>query len=203
MNHSRVPVVAAWMLEHFGSDPMNENVMGDLAEQFAHGRTRAWYWRQALRAIVVSFFKEIRRHKVRALCAITLGWFVLLSWRLSVPKLMHLMSTGDGRFERDNYFIIVGNLLVIAATGWIVARIARDVRTSAVLGFSASYFAYGIVTSMATFLWLTGNLVPFGARLAFLMINISLSGLLAMLILKCGGLLNSSPAGQSQIPQRH
>jgi hypothetical protein len=49
------------MLKHFGSGPNNDAVLGDLAEQYRHKNRAMWYWRQAMKAIPVSFLKEKRK----------------------------------------------------------------------------------------------------------------------------------------------
>jgi hypothetical protein len=79
MASNRPPVIAAWLLKHFGCGPNNDAVLGDLAEQYAH-RNRVWYWRQVLKSIPVSVIKEALRHKRIAITAIVTGWIVWLSF---------------------------------------------------------------------------------------------------------------------------
>jgi uncharacterized protein involved in exopolysaccharide biosynthesis len=55
---SAVPELAAWLLRTFGSGASIETLLGDLAEEYHAGRGRFWFWRQALVAIVVTFFAE-------------------------------------------------------------------------------------------------------------------------------------------------
>jgi hypothetical protein len=62
------------MLKHFGSGSNNEVLLGDLAEQYRQNDNAMWYWRQAMKAIPVSFFKEIRGHKATAARALLTGW---------------------------------------------------------------------------------------------------------------------------------
>ena len=40
-----------WMLRHFGSPSYRESLAGDLIEQLALGRSRAWCWRQVIAAL--------------------------------------------------------------------------------------------------------------------------------------------------------
>ena len=49
-------------------------------EAYQRGRSRAWYWKQVLAAIVVSFYQEIMAHPVLAFRAIVdrLGCLVLI-----------------------------------------------------------------------------------------------------------------------------
>jgi hypothetical protein len=44
MRPSQPPIVATWVLAHFGN--RNEALAGDLVEEYRRGRSVAWYWRQ-------------------------------------------------------------------------------------------------------------------------------------------------------------
>jgi len=59
------------LLVRFG--PREEFLAGDLAERYARGKSRAWYWRQVLGAILVNIAEELRAGKA----ALLRGW---LSW---------------------------------------------------------------------------------------------------------------------------
>lgn len=50
MMDRKPPCVADWLLRCFGL-ASHEPLIGDMAEEFHHGRTAGWYWRQALTAI--------------------------------------------------------------------------------------------------------------------------------------------------------
>lgn len=54
MRSNQPPPIANWLLRHFGSSPNNDSVIGDLNEQYRQGRSRSWYWREALVAILFS-----------------------------------------------------------------------------------------------------------------------------------------------------
>jgi phospholipid/cholesterol/gamma-HCH transport system permease protein len=54
MKYSHPPVVATWLLKHFGRNPNNEAVIGDLVEHYQQGRSRLWYWRQVFIAIMTA-----------------------------------------------------------------------------------------------------------------------------------------------------
>jgi hypothetical protein len=60
MKRSKPPAVATWLLEHLTSRRTNDALAGDLLEEFTHGRSASWYWRQVLLAIRTSFLKELR-----------------------------------------------------------------------------------------------------------------------------------------------
>src|SRR5262245_37734033 len=74
MTSKEPPRIATWILKHFGSGPNNDALMGDLAEEYQHKDSALWYWRQTLKAIPVSLFREIRSHKLIAARAMVTGW---------------------------------------------------------------------------------------------------------------------------------
>jgi preprotein translocase subunit SecY len=57
MTRIEPPSLATWLLRHLGR--RNDALSGDLLEQYRRGRSAAWYWRQALTAIVVSRRREV------------------------------------------------------------------------------------------------------------------------------------------------
>ena len=67
------PRIATWFLAVFGCSPDNDAIVGDLAECYRAGRSRGWYWWQALVAIVVGLSQETRRNKLLAARCIGAG----------------------------------------------------------------------------------------------------------------------------------
>ena len=55
------PRIAMWMLKHFASANYRESLAGDLIEQRAHGRSRAWCWRQVIAALGLAPLGLLRR----------------------------------------------------------------------------------------------------------------------------------------------
>jgi hypothetical protein len=82
MKALRPPILATKLLERLISGPHGDALAGDLMEQYRQGRSSAWYWRQALIAIVVSLIKDRTR-----------GGLAILSWLL----LLSLMVVGAVR----------------------------------------------------------------------------------------------------------
>ena len=78
MRSAQPPKIPTWLLRHFGCSPHNAAVIGDLDERYRRGRSPIWYWRQAAAAIVVSFFQEVRSHKLLTVRAIVVGWGVFV-----------------------------------------------------------------------------------------------------------------------------
>jgi len=76
MTARRPPAIATWIWKHFGCGPNQEAVLGDLAEEYLRKGSRMWYWRQVLKAVPVSVFKEVRSHKRIAARAMLIGWAI-------------------------------------------------------------------------------------------------------------------------------
>ena len=77
MRQADPPRLARWLLQRFGCSRNNEAVIGDLDERYCIGRSAGWYWHQALVALAVGFFREVRLHKALAVKAIIKGWLVV------------------------------------------------------------------------------------------------------------------------------
>ena len=54
----RAPPLALWILSRLLRDARRDALIGDLTEEYQHGRTRLWYWRQALCAVAA----DVREH---------------------------------------------------------------------------------------------------------------------------------------------
>ena len=53
---SKPPAVATALLMRLGPD--HESVVGDVLEEYRAGRSRSWYWRQALAVILAVSMRE-------------------------------------------------------------------------------------------------------------------------------------------------
>lgn len=74
------PMLATWLLTHFGCSPNNEAVLGDLMERYRLTPKMMWYWQQVVLAILASFLKEIWGHKLQAIRALFVGWLIKTVW---------------------------------------------------------------------------------------------------------------------------
>jgi hypothetical protein len=146
MKTPRFPAAAVWLLDAFRATENNPALTGDLAEEFSHGRSSAWLWRQVLAAIVFALGKEIYSNKLLTIRAVVVGeaavW--LSSWAL-VRVLLSLVF----RLFPHSWFSWIGWILFpiplgsIGASigaamfaGWIVGRLHREHRTTLVLLFA-------------------------------------------------------------------
>ena len=140
---NRPPRLAAALLHHL---LRSDSLAGDLAEEFARGRSRIWYWRQVGAAITVRAWSDIRDHKLTTLGAITLGLvFVEIMFRYVMFRLLSfdqlLFETGLVRgfytygygFPRWAIWPLTG--IMFAASGWMVGRIAGQARLGVVVAY--------------------------------------------------------------------
>jgi hypothetical protein len=87
------PRVARWLLSQFGCSAQNEAILGDLDEQFHAGRSRTWYWTQALTAVVTGFQREIAAHRFLAVRALGISWTLLVGYAILFKRMAaHLIA---------------------------------------------------------------------------------------------------------------
>jgi hypothetical protein len=123
MRSNLPPTVAKWLLRHFGSSPNNESTIGDLDERYRQGRSSLWYWKQAVGAIVVSFFNEVWGHKLLAVRALLIGWMIKIVW-ISIFKVSYGQPPWrlfNGSIETSLLIALTG-VFTLMGTGWIIAR---------------------------------------------------------------------------------
>src|SRR5580704_6183206 len=107
MTSKQPPAMATWMLKHFGSGPNNHTLMGDLAEQYQQNDSAMWYWRQAVKAIPISLFREIRAHKLIAARALMTGWGIWILCLLSIFPLLARLYFGVGRTNGLPFSVLI------------------------------------------------------------------------------------------------
>ena len=70
----RPPALARILLNRLG--PRDQSLVGDMYEEYAAGRSRAWLWRQVIGSIAYGAVADIRRARRRTGVAIAIGWTV-------------------------------------------------------------------------------------------------------------------------------
>ncbi len=88
MRAANPPIVATWLLERLYTGDESESLIGDLVECYGRSRSKAWYWRQVLAAIVLSFCKEVRGHILLAIRAVLTGWLAFFMFRFISLRLL-------------------------------------------------------------------------------------------------------------------
>ena len=58
MNSAQPPRLASELLERLA--PVDPALIGDLDEAYRRGRSRTWYWRQVVGAIVTGVVREVQ-----------------------------------------------------------------------------------------------------------------------------------------------
>jgi hypothetical protein len=94
MTLRRTPTVATWFLKLFCSDAEHESVIGDLAEQFQHGRGRFWYWRQVLDIAFLSLYGKVARRPLTAMHRVPVGSLFALVLVLAALAAVALSDVG-------------------------------------------------------------------------------------------------------------
>jgi len=192
---SSVPSIARWLLEHFGSGPDNDAIMGDIAEQYAQGRSRIWYWQQVVTAIAISMIRECWNHKLLASQALVRGWLGLYLCSYLGRLFGNLASWS--RWWRADWIRVPGYtlwwLLSLFLIGYLVARVNRSHRVPFVLLFTVS--SCGVAWSWFAFA-LRYFMGPGSPRYYFFFILLNLS--MPAAILAGGGLLRFKVAEKGQ-----
>ena len=99
MNASQPPMLATRLLEWLAPGPHGDALTGDLIEHYREGRSKSWYWRQALLGIAVCLVKD----RTRGGFAVLGSLFVFLLIIVSVGR--HPASLGRGLFISDVMFV--------------------------------------------------------------------------------------------------
>jgi len=127
MKKTEPPASGARLLKRLVPAEDHDVLLGDLHEEYQHGRSRAWYWFQIAAAVAASSWKDIRKHKLAALGAgaLALAYVLIispalvqetikLSWRLriSVAAAVAISKAID--------------LAISEILGWLLVRLARS-----------------------------------------------------------------------------
>lgn len=147
MTPRRPPVLAQTLLEWV--DPANDALHGDLLEEFAAGRSRAWYWRQVAAAAGVAAVRPVRAHGLSGIEPAMLG--VIMLFMLGFYAVF-VVNVTDWllRFEGVHVFSLVPAWLarwpVLAPVlalggGWLAGRVCSaggDHRVARIVGFGGT-----------------------------------------------------------------
>jgi len=141
------PRAATWLIERLGSAALSEALIGDLVEQFTAGRSRSWYWRQAIGALAPEVSRALRTHALSFTGAVIVGcafsslWQRASAWALR-PLHAHLESTSAHPWSLEGLVPFFGMLASAASSCalsflsvWIVARIHRVHRRAVLVVF--------------------------------------------------------------------
>jgi hypothetical protein len=115
------PSLATKLLESLVPLRTSEALLGDLIEQYQGGRSRRWYWRQVILALVISAGREARTRKLQAIRAVIVGY-------LCGASLCYFTTSAAGKFVgpytvAGAYLLFLPLAFISAAiSGWILSR---------------------------------------------------------------------------------
>lgn len=144
----RPPRLASRLLEWLA--PGNEALQGDLEEEFAQGRTAAWYWRQVLAAVASQGPLAVRARGLVAAENLITGFITLLlvgfyavfvvnvtEWLLRFEGVQVLARLPNALGPFDGVAFILTFFLGLAGGRWI-KRGHRTHRVASILAFGGA-----------------------------------------------------------------
>ncbi|MEJ0007103.1 MAG: hypothetical protein WDM77_12265 [Steroidobacteraceae bacterium] len=146
------PPLATRLLEALGGDSRFGPLLGDLSEQFAAGRSRSWYWRQIVGALVLDVGRILRQHATSFAAAILVGCALSSLWLLAnsvvFRSVYNSLGTGPRPWSWDTLQLFAGlrvaqaSLTVLTlASAWLVTRIHRAHQRAVILAFVLALMA--------------------------------------------------------------
>ncbi len=137
MNSRTAPRAATWLLERLGSRSRFDPLIGDLVEQFEEGRSRRWYWRQAVGTLAIGLARTLRLHAFSFIAAVAAGY--ALTWLSQVgysyafqPLHENLSAVSRHPWSAQAALRVAGMVMcglladaLIFVTAWLVTRIHR------------------------------------------------------------------------------
>jgi hypothetical protein len=173
---------------------LDPSLVGDLIEQRNAGRSRRWFWRQMLIAIVAGMARAAWAHKLLALRAMSVGIVTVALLRKAMWLPMQASSRGLGisvgnslleghhdtaRWIFMHYHLfdlpfVVASCLIYATAGWTIARTHRQLGAHMVLLFAVVtqlWWTWELVDQVrAAMLVPKMNIYPYMEALAFFLI---------------------------------
>lgn len=190
---SAPPRLADRLLVHLLPTSRTDTLVGDLHEQYQRGRSRLWYWRQVIEALVLSLTADLRSHQLLTLRGLALGWAILLFgdlfvlrplWRLDHWLFMSGLVSHYAAFSGPvSTALLVA--LVGAGCGWTVGRTHRACAVPIAFAFALSVEAYA---TMVLAWWFVPHLTV--VYWPGVVVRLSLTTILAPLSILIGGLLS-------------
>jgi hypothetical protein len=158
MNSRVAPRAATWLLERLGSRSRFDPLIGDLLEQFAAGRSRLWFWRQATGALGNHILEALRTHAISFISAVLAGCVLSLLWQVACslafqPVYVNLAAVKRHPWAFDAFARLAGmqaNMVSEYAlcfiSAWLVTRLHRAHQRAVLLAFIAAIIAQSLPT---------------------------------------------------------
>jgi len=191
------PALATKLLESLVPLRTSEALLGDLIEQYQSGRSRSWYWRQVILALVISAGREARTRKLQAIRALIVGY-------LCGASLCYFSTSAAGKFLGP-YTVVGAYLLFLplafisaAISGWILSRTHSRpmVLVFAIFGVIASLVA------LAVYALFPGDRMPLPMPVVTWAVTLAINFIIAPLGVLAGGLWGSCEADDASASPR-
>jgi hypothetical protein len=130
------PKLATFLMERLaGCGPI---LLGDLQEEYCGGRSRMWYWREALHVVAWSLVVGVRRHPIKFLRAIAAFVIAnnLAGLAVGALALEFVKDTPGWIYSRHQVYTLVWIALafpIFATATWCMAKLHPEVRVPATL----------------------------------------------------------------------
>ena len=109
--NTRPPALARWLLARLLAGPHGEALLGDLIEQYASGKSRAWFFKETLAAVGATVAAEARaKYGVVSAIAFFVGFTTAAA--LGTVKTLPGLAVLDAS-------------LAAFGAGWLVSRVGR------------------------------------------------------------------------------
>lgn len=142
------PALARILLNRLG--PRDQSLVGDLYEEYAAGRSGAWFWRQVIAAVACGAFADIRCAPRRTGFTIATGWTIAAAVFLLGDRIADGLAGFFWQWSRQTAYadhvwwpFYIGALIVtyagFALSAVVVARVNRH-RPAMLLAYIASTF---------------------------------------------------------------
>lgn len=138
-----------WLLQELGCSARLEELIGDLSEQFAAGRSHLWYWRQTSGALVLDLRQALRAHALSFLGAVLVGYAINALWVFANDVIFGpLYQSLDARAHPDSLQRFLGlraaqasTTVLVFVSAWLVMRIHRAHPRAVLVTFVAAVVA--------------------------------------------------------------
>jgi hypothetical protein len=155
MSQVKPPRIATWLLNRIVSGNNRESLIGDLIEQYQRRRSRAWYWRQVVMAIVMDTAKQVRDHRLLSVRANVVGFGVLVILQTGVQSGLRnhpfhgAVWIGGHMVEGAQWMALVVWYIWLpmagAFDGWIVGRLHHAQRSAMVRVFAGCFITWQVL----------------------------------------------------------
>jgi hypothetical protein len=149
MKKTEPPASGARLLKRLVPGEDHDVLLGDLHEEYQHGRSRVWYSFQIAAAVAASSWKDIRTHKLAALGACALALAYLLIVGSTIARLLNLWRPEISVAAFVAVYKAL-DLTMSAVLGWLIVRLARDRGVTMVVAYCGFMLAGVCVLLLAS-----------------------------------------------------